>query len=1345
MQKILQHYLRRLTNLTGNNRSLLLLRLISDQTIDLHDFDFLQNEPSFHLIEGLISRKAKQTLCAQMDPRDANANEASRRLKKIQRIEQFIFDERGSRDLYVGWPFVRGKFSDGTLVRCPLLFFPVSLSVEKGEWQLHSRKDVNITLNKTFLLAYSYFNEVKLDDSLIEGVIDDYDPDSRVFRTMIYQLLKDSPVELNFNQEVFVDKLATFENFKKDELTESVENGMLKLYPEAVLGIFPQAGSYLVPDYVHLLEQDAVADIDSFFSSRSDAEDREGLGNQGVGRYFLNKVKEEMTFTPFALDAFQENALKAVKKGNSLVVQGPPGTGKSQLICNLISDFMARGKRVLLVCQKRAALDVVYERLTEMEFSSFVALVHDFKNDRKSIYEQVDAQIEKVNEYQQKNNSLDAIQLERTFLQASRQTDLITEELEEFKSALFDEAECGLSVKELYLTSSLEAPSIPLRQEYKHLPFTELDAFIRKLKAYIGYANTFEKGEHPWRDRRDFSQYQVADLPMLKALVSGIRPFQDRLSAQAQEIVNTPLDIEALEALDRRHEKIREMLRYLRQPKVYEYFQHRVREDRPLVLLWLTNLEKNTLSCFTGEGPEGSLKLEQVGKFQAALQRARNARKSLLGGLRYSLFGADRKWIKEVLEANGLTKEKEKLQLLEERLDNRLNLEHNLTKLQENKNLTELPEQLIEGDFQAWFALQKDASKAYEIFLDLRNFKEYFNFDHLSYAQLNKKVEALLGVAKEAPPARAEWELHLTPGQVSQILQNEEVAVRFENSLDRDFENLCDYDQLRQGFAADEQRVVDKLWEECEDDSSWPAVHELFQNSLRLAWVNHIETKYPILRSVSSQKFDRLIQELQESVQDKLAVSREIVLLKCREQTYANLEFNRLNNRVTYRDLHHQVTKKKKIWPIRKVIGNFAEELFTLLPCWMASPESVSAIFPMEEMFDLVIFDEASQCFAERGIPAMYRGQQVVVVGDDKQLSPNDLYKVRWDEDDTREEPALEVDSLLQLGTQHLMQVQLNGHYRSRSLELMDFSNHQFYRGQLRLLPNRHHLNLGQPAIVYQKVEGTWENNVNEAEAEAVVAQIKKLVEEAPDKTVGVVTFNARQQSQVLDLVESEQAAGLKMPPKFFVKNIENVQGDERDIIIFSTAYAPNAKGKMMMNFGALNAVKGENRLNVAITRARERIYMITSIWPQDLKVEDSKNDGPKLLKAYLQYALQVSQGEFKAQLPAREQYQASTFLREKLKDMLSPSITTTALTTDLPFADVTIKQQDQYQGVILTDDDLYYRSPSIKDSHVYIPFHFEDKQWPHRFVFSRNYWKEREQEEERLLRYLNGVETHEE
>ncbi|MEJ0032892.1 MAG: AAA domain-containing protein [Bacteroidota bacterium] len=181
------------------------------------------------------------------------------------------------------------------------------------------------------------------------------------------------------------------------------------------------------------------------------------------------------------------------------------------------------------------------------------------------------------------------------------------------------------------------------------------------------------------------------------------------------------------------------------------------------------------------------------------------------------------------------------------------------------------------------------------------------------------------------------------------------------------------------------------------------------------------------------------------------------------------MEFNRLNNRVTYRDLSHQLTKKKKIWPIRKVVSEFEDEIFRLLPCWMASPESVSSIFPMKDLFDVVIFDEASQCFAERGIPALYRGKQVVIAGDHQQLQPSDLYQSRWEGEEEEDNPDLEALSLLDLGRRYLQEVALNGHYRSQVPELIQFSNQHFYKGKLRVLPDRYKINEREPAIQYIK------------------------------------------------------------------------------------------------------------------------------------------------------------------------------------------------------------------------------------------------------------------------------------
>ncbi|MEM1002340.1 MAG: AAA domain-containing protein, partial [Bacteroidota bacterium] len=417
MREVLKSYLKRLANLSGNNRSLLLRRLTSDQFLDLYDLNFIHDEGTFGIVEQLVAMRST-VLCDYLDSRHEDTNLVSRRLKRLQRIDKFLQEERGSKDLYVGWPFVKGKLSDGTPIRCPLLFFPITIDINKEKWVMTPRKHEGVTFNKAFFLAYAHYNGVSLDDDFLDRGFEDFDDEMTVFRTSLYQLLKESPVEINFNQENFQDSISAFKDYKKDEFEREHTDGELKMFPEAVLGIFPQSGSQLVPDYTKLIESAEFNDLEEFFAERV-VKDKEEI--QGLRRFsFLDSVEEEKMITPFKMDAHQENAIKAIKKGNSVVVQGPPGTGKSQLICNLIADSVALGKKVLVVCQKRAALDVVYERLKEVDLNDFVSLVHDFRNDRSDIYNKIARQVARIEEYQMTNNGLDSIQLERKFLQTSR-------------------------------------------------------------------------------------------------------------------------------------------------------------------------------------------------------------------------------------------------------------------------------------------------------------------------------------------------------------------------------------------------------------------------------------------------------------------------------------------------------------------------------------------------------------------------------------------------------------------------------------------------------------------------------------------------------------------------------------------------------------------------------------------------------------------------------------------------------------------------------------------------------------------------------------------------------------
>ncbi|HWZ23348.1 MAG TPA: DEAD/DEAH box helicase, partial [Cytophagaceae bacterium] len=356
-----------------------------------------------------------------------------------------------------------------------------------------------------------------------------------------------------------------------------------------------------------------------------------------------------------------------------------------------------------------------------------------------------------------------------------------------------------------------------------------------------------------------------------------------------------------------------------------------------------------------------------------------------------------------------------------------------------------------------------------------------------------------------------------------------------------------------------------------------------------------------------------------------------------------------------------------------------------------------------------------------QGLPAMYRGKQVVIAGDSKQLKPNDLYQARW-EDESEDIADLEIDSLLDLSTKYLPSVRLTGHYRSRNLDLIDFSNRHFYDQSLELIPYFSELNKLEPSIKYIAVQGLWENNTNPDEAKSVVNLVIELLKKGDGKSIGIVTFNFKQAQLITDLLEERTAAQkILIPESLFVKNIENVQGDEKDIIVFSIGYAPDSRGKFNMKFGSLNQEGGANRLNVAVTRAKDKIYLVASIFPQQLLVEDSTHEGPKLLKKYLEYAWQVSEGLYKPSpvvlnRESRDWYLSKKILESKINSTLKYS-------EELPFADVTVKNAEKYYALILTDDDLYFNARNSKEPHAYKQTELKEKGWMCMRFFSREYW----------------------
>jgi len=454
----------------------------------------------------------------------------------------------------------------------------------------------------------------------------------------------------------------------------------------------------------------------------------------------------------------------------------------------------------------------------------------------------------------------------------------------------------------------------------------------------------------------------------------------------------------------------------------------------------------------------------------------------------------------------------------------------------------------------------------------------------------------------------------------------------------------------------------------------------------------------------------------------------------------------------------HQISKPQNLWPIRKLVDHYGELLFGLFPCWLLSPENVSQLLPLKAgLFDLILFDEASQVFIESTIPTIYRGKHIAVAGDNKQLRPTAHFVRRFmgnddDDFDINTQAALEVESLLDLATSRFGSARLNYHYRSKYEELINFSNFAFYDCKLQVVPNLSK-SLGNRPIERIKVDGRWIDRQNPTEAQKVVDLLKKIIKERKNnETIGIITFNAEQGNHIVDLIDTAAANDNAFREaitqernrkekgedvSLFVKNLENVQGDERDIIIFSIGYAQNEYGKVVSQFGPLNLEGGENRLNVAVTRAKNKIYVVTSIEPEQLNVENSKNLGPRIFKKYLEYVRAVSGGNVKevdfilkslahpslTQVHEREEKRMTLELKAALEKhgfTVETDVGGSANKLTLAIYD---KEFDAYLVGVEADYTALTSSPSVLERDVFRPKFMESRGWRIIRVWSREFW----------------------
>ena len=1044
----------------------------------------------------------------------------SKNMNYLYRETRAIEKETGKYEMFIGYPFIEGKFKDGTFVRAPFFLFPVEIESKNNKWYIKNNPSRDPMINKVFLFAGA-----KCHGSSIKEY------DELDFSQLSQEQLMDFVVKELDDMGMVADKDQSDYLFLKTYTNASVppyKFGELKVTPYVVAGQFPISNS-IYTDYELLEEETEVNEsLKQLISNQSSDVDP-------ADKVFTNiDLPRKELFTIAPIDFSQETAIKALTKTSQLVIYGPPGTGKSQTIGNMISDAMSKGKKILMVSQKRAALDVLYNRLSPVQ--SKMMLIHDANKDKKLFFDKLRDQLEEGFDYISPDSRV-------KFEENAIKVDDLLLELKHIEEELTKERSFGIDLQQMYNKSE--------------------GIFTAEDSRYTYYRK--------FREDNPFMKYEYNVLD------------------------------ESFEKLNKQPYIVDTYFKYANLCEQYSYL--------PMFNRKLSFIEKETVETSCGNMS--------------------------------ALYDALDKFDNKILDY--LVKNYNKDQLV-------IN-DTNLLTYGKTYNFG-LNHNMVESQKVSWWNVPKalgHALKSKERKRHAADFaseeKRYQNQFIEAGRVFNELLQELAPVFEVLNDSGKDKLLHDVKDSSKGILAVEAIKTSLSNQeyyseLLVNVHILDTLDIMLLDYAFKQADNVDQMG-------------SMLDNLLEFIILEHI---HKIEKTESFNEFYLFFNRFSQ-------ITNEVnELSKVNETLTANIVKSFWNDKMqlfvgdsNYKELKRQADKKRKLWPIRNMIYEFSNLMFTLYPCWLMSPETVSDVLPLQaDMFDLIIFDEASQMFVENAIPTIYRGKKVVVAGDDKQLRPTSTFMARFDEEDEdfldiETAAALEEESLLDLAKVNYDQVHLNYHYRSRYSELIEFSNHAFYGGRLNVSPNRVKFHFdGSSPIERIKVEGKWENRRNSVEANRIVELVDHLLKNRDDnQTIGIITFNITQKDLIEDLLEArcqidetfknlyqEELVRKKKDEdvSIFVKNIENVQGDERDIIIFSVGYAPNEHGKISVNFGSLSQDGGENRLNVAISRAKKKAYVVTSIEPEELYVNKTKNNGAKLFKKYLQYAKVVSDKDFERQ-----------------------------------------------------------------------------------------------------------------
>lgn len=1296
----------------------------ADWEENLRDFKvFQQRQKNDPMVKLLQEEFSQQRLRA-----DLTEKELSNRLTQLYRAARTSLEENGANTLYMALGSLVWYESEASQKPryAPILLLPMELvrkSVQTGYVVRHGDEDpqLNITLvemlKQDFGIDISGLNPLPIDEHGIDV--------RRIFTTIRravmnksrWDVLEDAYLGL-FSFSKFVmwyDLKARAEALKRNKIVSSLISGSLQWTPES--------------NYIDDKK------LDETYHPRE-------------------------TICPISADSSQLSAICSAGQGRSIVLHGPPGTGKSQTITNIIAHVLAQGKSALFVAEKMAALTVVQRRLERIGLAPFCLEVHSNKSKKKDILEQL-----------RKSLEIKRITSPQNWLAEADRLAALRNDLNKYAHALHRERTIGHSF--FYGL----ARSVMVRQSPAVVNFKAeqvIDTTPEKLQKWTELARQLRiAGEgcghpcgHIWslslcQDYLPQLRTQLADvLLVLRGAINNLQ----KAKAPVVRFFTLEEQDESYTAMVNLFELAKHFLSTPPMPGTMVHIND-WDDVRTAMESWISHgrirdkLRAGVYSRYTEQvaklnvaGMQENLRMVKQQWFAPRFFGMRRITKTLRGMLKPGVTISSEQVENDLEQLRQLQEEEGFLSSASDRAramigslwrDGNADWDLVANACVWTANLRKLSADIAGTDLEYMGRLRENWSR---IMTELR---EQLSIDGAYGKQFNSYIDAYNAFvnAWQAFVQLAMLDQEILAGSKNDRNWFEkliEQVRRWEENLDgvRDW---CAWRRVRaEAIDAGLEPLV-KPYEmgELVHDQVEPAYLRGFYQ----AWIESELANDTVLSSFSRGLFEDKIRQFRELDETYAQLTQQ--------EVYARLaaRLPQLNGDALQNSeigiLQREILKQRSHMALRQLFSKIPNLLTRLKPCLLMSPISVAQYLdPAHSTFDLVIFDEASQVPTCDAVGAIARGKEAVIVGDPKQLPPTSFFMTMNTDDDDDGMAIKDLESILDdCLAIRMPEEHLRWHYRSQHESLISFSNYQYYNNSLHTFPSPDDLTPAVKLIYLDGVYDRGKSKQNRAEADTIVAEVvqRLLDPKLSKRSIGVVTFSQAQQRLIEDLLDEQVRHNPEIECFFnslveepvFVKNLENVQGDERDVILFSIGYGPDAQGRISYNFGPLNREGGWRRLNVAVSRARQEMMIFSTLRPDQLDLSRTNAKGVADLKAFLEYTERGKQALY-AQLTATVDAEHDTLFEEQVSLALKErghnvqaQVGCSGYKIDL--AIVEPERPGRYLLGIECDGATYHRSKTARDRDKLREMVLRRLGWKIHRIWSTDWWENPQREIDRV------------